>query len=362
MSFPTLGVVVPAFNSADVILDCLESLLAAQNVSLSIVISDNASVDGTPQLIRDWAAGHHTYVPPEDLPFDLAPSSPSLTPSDKVVDHWTSAAGHHVQLLETGVNGGFAAAVNHGLKWLADQPQLERFWVLNPDSIVTADTPRAFATAPEPAGGFALMGGRVVYLETPDRIQMDGGGVIDWRTGVTHNANQFGSPETSPAPDASRLDFIFGASMVASRQFYETVGPMVECYFLYYEEVDWALRRGDLPLMYCADTLVYHRSGSAVGSPAPGRPATPFALYFRFRNRIWFLRHFRPSALPFAFLHSVGKAGQLLLKRAPREAWTVLAATFGAAPSLDIRARLTPEAAALAFPEGRPNMDTPHRD
>ena len=54
---PRLGVVIVAFNSADVILDCLESLLASGGVALSVVVVDNGSGDGTPDLLRAWAAG-----------------------------------------------------------------------------------------------------------------------------------------------------------------------------------------------------------------------------------------------------------------------------------------------------------------
>ena len=97
------------------------------------------------------------------------------------------------------------------------------------DFIMTA---LAFATC---RGPFALMGGRVIYLDTPDVIQIDGG-TLDRRTGVTGNLALGRSHAATPPPDPARLDFISGASMVASRAFYERAGPMAEGYFLYYEE------------------------------------------------------------------------------------------------------------------------------
>ena len=42
MTLPTLGVVVVTFNAADIIQDCLESLLASRGVQLAIVVVDNA--------------------------------------------------------------------------------------------------------------------------------------------------------------------------------------------------------------------------------------------------------------------------------------------------------------------------------
>jgi GT2 family glycosyltransferase len=350
MTLPTLGVVLVTFNSSDVILDCLESLLAAQGVALSIVVVDNESTDGTLALLRDWAAGRHPYVAPAVLPFPLAPSPKPLTLHAAVPDRDAAAAGpgHTITLIETGVNAGFAAGVNRGLAALAALPWLDRFWVLNPDSAVPPGTARAFATHPAPPGGFALMGGRVTYLDRPDVIQIDGG-TLNRRTGVTGNLNLFGSHAATPAPDPARIDFITGASMVASRRFYETAGPMTEDYFLYYEEVDWALRRGDMPLLYCPDALVYHVGGTAIGSPVIGRPASPFSLYFKHRGRMRFLRRNRSGNLIAGQSYALAKATQLLLRGYPGHAWAILAGAADLPPPAAVRDRLSPAAAALAF-------------
>ncbi|MFN4128280.1 MAG: glycosyltransferase family 2 protein [Paracoccaceae bacterium] len=345
-TIPRFGVAICTFNSADVILDCLESLLASTGVALSIVVADNASTDGTVALLHDWAEGRMPYAPPADCPFELRPA---LRPVPLPLDGSTSPDfPHRIRLIETGVNGGFAAGVNAGLAALAAEPELDRFWILNPDSIVPADSARAFATCAIPETGFSLMGGRVMYLETPEQIQIDGGTINRW-TGVTGNLN-LGAPHKATAPvDPALLGFITGASMVASRAFYTAAGPMPEDYFLYYEEVDWALRRGALPLAYCSGGLVYHRAGTAIGSPTLGRPASPFSLYFKHRGRLRFMRRHFPAGVPTALLYSLAKAGQLLLKGYPIESWTLLAASFGLPPSAQVRERLSIEAQKRAF-------------
>ena len=251
-------------------------------------------------------------------------------------------------LIEAGVNGGFAAGVNIGLAHLAAHPDIDRFWVLNPDSAVPPDTPLAFATEPGPQGGFALMGGRVIYYDRPDQIQIDGG-LINMRTGVTGNIALGQSHASTPAPDPASFGFITGASMVVSRAFYDQAGPMAEDYFLYYEEVDWALRRGDLPLAYCPGGIVYHRAGTAIGSPTLGRPASPFSLYFKHRARIMFMRRFRRRNLPAALAYSLAKAAQLALKGYWPEARTILQASLGLPPPKSVRDRLSPAAAKRAF-------------
>ena len=197
------------------------------------------------------------------------------------------------------------------------------------------------------------MGGRVIYYDRPDQVQIDGG-LINTRTGVTGNIALGQSHAATPPPAPTALAFITGASMVVSRAYYEAVGPMVEDYFLYYEEVDWALRRlttrgNDLPLAYCAGGLVYHRAGTAIGSPTLGRPASSFSLYFKHRARIRFMRRFYPRNLPFALGYSLLKAGQLALKGYGAEAATILRASFGLSPPTAVRAKLSSEAAKHAF-------------
>ena len=336
MTADRLGVVLVTYNSADVILDCLETLIAAADadgVTLHVAVVDNASGDGTPARVRAWESGATPYVPPSDLPFAHAPVAKPVR-------------GHVIAHLTTGLNAGFAGGVNFGLRHLAQDAGIGRFWVLNPDSVVPPGTPGAFAR--HDAGTFSLMGGRALYYERPAEVQIDGG-LLNRRTGVTGNAN-LGRPAAQTVPPAAAaLDFITGASMVASRAFWERAGPMAEEYFLYYEEVDWALQRGDLPLAVCPQAVIYHRAGSAIGSAGLGRPATPFALFFKNRARMRFIRRHFPSGLPVAWAYTLAKAVQYRLKGWGPEARAVLAGARDGAPPPEVTERLSPEAARVAL-------------
>ena len=328
-TLPVLGVVIVTYQGGDVICDCLESLLACTDVALRIVVVDNGSPDNTVAVIKDWAAGTTAYVTPDDMPF-------ALTPSAKPVPLDGNGGQHRIMLLDTGMNTGFAGGVNKGLALLAADPAVNRFWVLNPDSVVPTDTPLAFATAPD---GFSLMGGRVVYYDDPTKIQTDGG-QIRWHIGVTDSINQYGDPAVVPAPDPAQFDFISGASMVASRAFYEGTGPLQEDYFLYYEEVDWALRRGDLPLAYAPTALIYHKAGTSIGSQGLDRGASVFSLHFLHRARMRFLWRFCKTGLFGGFAYSLAKALQLLVRGQTKAALTIVLASMNLRPSREIRNRL----------------------
>lgn len=344
MTLPRLGVIVVTFNSADVILDCLESLLNSAGVRLDICIVDNASRDDTLQVLENWASGDTPYHTPKDMPFELKTAVKPIGLNG--AQH--PVTGHQITVIQTGLNGGFAYGVNAGLAALNKVTGVERFWVLNPDSAVPKQTAQAFATMPVPPAGFSLMGGRVLYYDAPEIIQIDGG-LINPKTGVTGNIGLGKQHKDLPAPDPKLIEFISGASMVASRKFYENVGPLQEGYFLYYEEVDWALRRGNLPLVYCADAIVYHKAGTSIGSPTLDRPASPFSQYFKHRARLKFVRLWMKSKYPAAIAYSIAKAGQLILKGYHREAWALLCGSFNRQPPRQVRSVLDDAAAKVAF-------------
>lgn len=332
----TLGVVIVAYNSADVIIDCLETLVAsasADGTSLRIVVVDNASPDASVAVVEDWAAGTVAYEAPPDLPF------PHVLMPKPLSDG-------RVVILRLGVNAGFAAGVNIGLAHLFADPSISRVWILNPDSVIPAGTPAAFASYDD--GPFALIGGRLLYYDRPGVVQIDGGTINAW-TGVTGNVNQYAEVATTLAPPAQACDFITGASMVASRTFWETVGPMPEDYFLYYEEVDWALQRGDLPLVVVPEAVVYHRAGTAIGSASIGRRASPFSLYFKHRARLRFVRRHLPGSLAGAWVYTFAKIGQFAMKGWWAEADATFRGALDALPPSTVRSKLHPSAAALAF-------------
>jgi GT2 family glycosyltransferase len=249
---------------------------------------------------------------PRDLPFAIKPVSKPLE-------------NENFDLIDAPYNGGFAAGVNMGLKRCLADSQIDRVWVVNPDTLTPAGTPHAIANAP---ADFALMGGRILYAAPPYRIQIDGGTIDKW-TGVTGNLN-LGAPANTAPSTPDDMAFISGASMVASRAFIEAAGPMPEDYFLYYEEVDWALKRGDLPLTYCKDAVVYHHAGTAIGSPTLNALPSPFSAYYKHRGRMMFLmRHF-PASVPVGYLYGVAKTAQSVLKGHPALGWAILSGMHGA--------------------------------
>ncbi|MEM1197598.1 MAG: glycosyltransferase family 2 protein [Pseudomonadota bacterium] len=328
---PKLGVAIATFRSEATIEACLDSLWAARADIARVVITDNASEDATVGVIRAWAERH-----------DLGSAFAEIAPGDAPpLESW-------LVLARSPVNAGFAHATNRSIEALLADNAIEMVWLLNPDCRIAPDAARIYR---EVGAGqdFALMGGRTAYDGAGgDTIQTDGGRVSRW-TGVCQSVNLGQLVATAPMPAAASLDFITGANCVASRRFVERAGLMPEDYFLYYEEVDWAYRRGGLPLITAPEALVWHLGGASIGSGLVGRRASPFANYFNAKSRLRFVRRHHPAATPFALVHAVAKAAQLALIGRGSEARALFAGAFGRPPPAEVAQILSPEAQAIAF-------------
>lgn len=350
MTANPLGVVVVAFNSADVIGECLESLFASAGATLHVVVVDNRSDDDTLEMIGNWAAGRSYRRRPGAAPIAVGPAAKPVPIVTRVPDQPAADAGA-LTVIRSDVNGGFAYAVNLGLRALLPRAEIDAFWLLNPDCVVAPDTARLYLDEAVRAP-FGLLACRTLYYEQPDIIQTDGG-KID-RSATCRGINNGQPASATPLPGNNSLDYTSGANMVASRAFIERAGLMEEDYFLYYEEVDWAMKRGDLALRLVPTARVYHHGGTTIGSGSPTRRPQPFANYFNYRNRLRFARRHMPGRVPLAVLRALAKAVQLLVLRAPDEASAVLAGTFDWRPPAGVIARITdPAARARAFGAAR---------
>ena len=334
-------VVIVAYNAEAFILDCLASVLKSEDADVRVVVVDNGSTDRTRAVIRDWAANAEDYQVPGDCPVPIAPFStppefevlsPGQVPAETALKQLT--------LVESDENGGFAAGVNIGLRVGGVDPSVDHFWVLNPDSVVTAKTAAAFLSVAKEEPGYGLITGRACYYDTPETVQIDGGLINHW-TGVTSNAN-VGKPAKSVAmPKGGDLDFAFGGNMMASRSFFETCGEMPEDYFLYYEEVDWSLRRREFPMLTSKEALIFHRAGASIGSPIfGGRNASPFSLYFKHRARMMFVRRYLPASWFVAAAYTLAKAAQIGVKGDAAGMSAVLKGGFGLGPPKSVAEKL----------------------
>jgi GT2 family glycosyltransferase len=90
--------------------------------------------------------------------------------------------------------------------------------------------------------------------------------------------------------------YAHGAAMMAKREAIEKVGVMPECYFLYYEELDWSMmfRRAGFQIWYEPACTVFHKESRSTGVNSP------LKAYYITRNRLLFISRNEKSNIRFA--------------------------------------------------------------
>ena len=86
--------------------------------------------------------------------------------------------------------------------------------------------------------------------------------------------------------------YAHGAAMMVKREAIEKSGLMPECYFLYYEELDWSMmiRRACYDIWYDPALTVFHKESQSTGQQSPLR------TYYITRNRLLFAKRNNSSA------------------------------------------------------------------
>lgn len=96
----------------------------------------------------------------------------------------------------------------------------------------------------------------------------------------------FGEDDHGQYDTAHSTPYAHGAAMMVKREAIEKAGLMPECYFLYYEELDWSMmmRRAGYDIWYDPSMTVYHKESQSTGQKSPLR------TYYITRNRLLFVR------------------------------------------------------------------------
>ncbi len=295
-----VAIVLVNWNGWRECIECLDSLFAQEYADFHVYLVDNASADGSIERIAHWCEAPvrdpawrtlpgvgsvSNRLPPESIAHRIVgPGDPAPAPSDR-----------RLTLLHSGANRGFAGGCNFGVQ-AAGLAHFDHFWFLNPDTVVDrAALSELIARARrDPATG--LVGSTLLYYDRPQVVQALGGARLDPSNGSSRHIGQLLGADRVPADGADverDMAYVVGASMLASAEFIRRIGPMQEDYFLYYEEIDWAMRaRGRFTLGYAPGSRVFHKAGTNSSKVVPRSSAR-----FYYGNRLRFVRRFLPDRL-----------------------------------------------------------------
>ncbi len=190
-----------------------------------------------------------------------------------------------VQPRNTGYAGGMNAGIRHALARGADAVML-----LNDDVVVEPGwlPPLLVELADEHV---AAVQPKLLFAGDPPTINSLGVALGPDGAGTDIGMNEPDDPDDPDDRIARDLEIFTGGAVMLRRAFLEQTGGFDERFFLYYEDVDLALRGRELGWRYrlAPASRVRHR-GSATTSGIGTR-----ATVLRERNRLWVLVRHRPA-------------------------------------------------------------------
>lgn len=279
---PLVFIVVLNWNGLEDSCECLRSLRRLTYERRRLVFVDNASTDGSPEMISQ------------------------LFPE--------------VELIRNERNLGFAGGCNVGIRF-ALAHGADYVWLLNNDTVCHPDALTELVARMRAQPGIGMCGSTLVYHDDRDRIQALAGATYNRWLGTTRHLGE-GLPRVhgvSRERVEKKLDYVVAASLLVSRQLVEQSGMMSEDYFLYYEDLDWSTRaKRQFKLAYAPLSIVFHKEGGSTGgSNRPGTSKSRLSDLYSIRSRLLYTRKFHPAALVTVYLALLGT----LFRRVLRGQW-----------------------------------------
>ncbi|MCR4407463.1 MAG: glycosyltransferase family 2 protein [Anaerolineae bacterium] len=255
-----LSIVIVNWNVRDLLRQCLNSILAdLQTCKLEIIIVDNASTDGSVEMVR------------QEFP--------------------------QVKLIASEVNLGYTGGNNLGIT----TSQGRYILLLNPDTEIVGDAPSQM----------------VAYMDAHPNVGALGPQLLNPDGSVQSSRRRFPTLSTAlvestviqqwwpdnrilrryyvqdrPDDAISEVDWVTGACILLRRQAVEQVGLLDDNFFMYSEELDWCRRARDAgwKVVYLPTAQVIHHQGKSSEQVLPFRHIrfqTSKIRYFRKHHGRW---------------------------------------------------------------------------
>ena len=262
-----LAVVIVSWNVRELLASCLRSLffdLQRAGLGADVWVVDNASTDGTPEMVS------------QDFP--------------------------SVHLLAEQENHGFAAGNNLALRRILDRPDTgesgEFVWLLNPDTEIQPGATTSLVEALDASPRMGVAGARLLYADgthqqsafrfpglvqlifelfpTPSRL-------YNTRLNGRYPRHLYESHSAFP------IDHPLGASMMVRGATIKEIGLLDEGYRMYCEEIDWCwrMRKANWHAVCVPEARVIHHAGRSTSQV----PVRSFANLWISRARLYARHH-----------------------------------------------------------------------
>lgn len=298
-------VVLVNYNNWKDTIACIESILHGVMLPSRIVVVDNNSMDNSIMQIKHWADGNLEIILP--LLDDTIPITKPIPLSEYTCNAEilfpAATYDHQLVLIHNFENRGYSAGNNVGIRY-AMEFESDAVWLLNNDCVVMPNTLGCMLKKLYSQPKLGMCGSVIRYMDAPNIIQCIGGGYHNFWTGHSFllgqgiNYSDLNNFVTNNQHMLSKINFIYGASIMVSKEFIQSVGLLDTAFFLYCEEQDWFCRCKDrFNVGYALDAIVFHKEGASTGHSHRGATLKALILISKSRLRLT-LKH-KPIALPF---------------------------------------------------------------
>lgn len=240
---PLISIITVNYNGTVLTCELLKSIQTLTYPNLEIIVVDNASLaDPTMALVEQYPK---------------------------------------VKVIVSKINLGFAGGNNLGI----NNSQGDFLFFVNNDTELSPGIIEALVDTFEQKKDAGVISPKILYYFHPGIIEYAGYNKINF---ITAKNTMIGNQEE----DFGQYDLLketscaHGGAMMVSRQIIDEVGIMPECYFLYYEEVDWCeqIKRKGFKIYYQPKAVVFHKESMSTGK------FSPLKTYYLNRNRLLFMR------------------------------------------------------------------------
>ena len=187
-----------------------------------------------------------------------------------------------IKTIRSEANLGFAGGNNLGIK----AAKGKYLFFVNNDTLFKADTHfDALIDRLESNENIGMVCPKIRFSWDQCPIQFAGYTPLSPITLRNHSIG-FGEEEKGQYNTPHPTPYAHGAAMMTKREVIDKAGLMPECFFLYYEELDWSMMitRAGYEIWYEPNCTIYHKESQTTGQQSP------LKTYYITRNRLLFVK------------------------------------------------------------------------
>ena len=186
-----------------------------------------------------------------------------------------------IKVIQCNHNLGFAGGNNLGIQ----AAQGRYLFLVNNDTVFKDFNVQALIDRTDSSPNIGIVCPKIRFAWDNNPIQFAGYSQLS-RISVRNHALGFNEEDHGQYDTGHPTPYAHGAAMLIRRDAIDKVGLMPECYFLYYEELDWSMMftRAGYQIWYEPQCTIYHKESQATGQNSPLR------TYYLTRNRLFLVR------------------------------------------------------------------------